>query len=120
MFLFQFVGASCGSHGPYTFYKAFKFVHNNEISILSLGDFFFIKISDNVPVCIGEVQLLWEEKTTNQLLASVRLYFKPRDLPVLWGGQEKADEQNIDISCFGEVSVTTLILAYIFKLSYLF
>ncbi|KAK7110247.1 AT-rich interactive domain-containing protein 5B-like isoform X2 [Littorina saxatilis] len=88
----QFIGAPCGSHGPYTFYKAFKFVDNGKTHILSLGEFFFLKILDEFPVCIGEIQLLWEEKGTNQLLASVRLYFQPRDTP---GGL-------IDESAFGD------------------
>ena len=81
MSFFQFIGAPCGSHGPYTFYKAFKFKSHGKINILSLGEFFFLKILDEFPVCIGEIQLLWEEKGTNQLLASVRLYFQPRDTP---------------------------------------
>lgn len=100
MSFFQFIGAPCGSHGPYTFYKAFKFVDNEKVNILSLGDFFFLKILDDFPVCIGEIQLLWEEKGANQLLASVRLYFQPRDTP---GGP-------IDECLFGDVSIILFII----------
>lgn len=91
MSLFQFVGAPCGQHGPYTFYKAFKYMDCGKMKILSLGEFFFLKILKDIPVCIGEIQLLWEEKGTNQLLASVRLYFQPRDTP------------NGEQYCYGEV-----------------
>lgn len=81
MSLFQFVGSPCGYHGPYTFYKAFQYVDDGKIKVLSIGEFFFLKILEDIPVCIGEIQLLWEEKGTNQLLASVRLYFQPQDTP---------------------------------------
>ncbi|XP_076461153.1 uncharacterized protein LOC143293790 isoform X2 [Babylonia areolata] len=77
----QFIGAPCGSHGPYTFYKAVKFKKDGNLNILKLGEFFYLKILDDFPVCIGEIQLLWEEKGTNQLLTSVRLYFQPQDTP---------------------------------------
>ena len=95
MSLFQFIGAPCGSHGPYTFYKAVKFQRDGKVNILKLGEFFFLKILEDFPLCIGEIQLLWEEKGTNQLLTSVRLYFQPQDAP---GGPHE------DFS-FGDVSI---------------
>ncbi len=82
---FQFVGAPCGKHGPYTFYKAFKYQDprkRDQQRILSLGEFFFVKITDEAPVCCGELQLLWEDRNNeNILLSSVRLYFLPEDTP---------------------------------------
>ncbi|KAI1886922.1 hypothetical protein AGOR_G00200760 [Albula goreensis] len=33
------------------------------------------------PICIAELQLLWEERTTKQLLSSSKLYFLPEDTP---------------------------------------
>lgn len=50
--------------------------------ILALGEFFFVKIwADSEFVSIGELQLLWEDKNTNQVLASLRLYFLPEYTP---------------------------------------
>jgi hypothetical protein len=78
----QFVGPSCGHHASYTFYKAIKFVKNGQTKILSLGEFFFVKIwPDSDLVAIGELQLLWEDKNTNQTLSSLRLYFLPEYTP---------------------------------------
>ena len=63
----QFVGPSCGHHASYTFYKAIKYVKNGHTKILSLGEFFFVKIWPNSDlVAIGELQLLWDDKNTNQ------------------------------------------------------
>ena len=82
LFLFQFVGTPCGQHGPYTFYKAFKFKKDFRTNLLSLGEFFFIKIFKDVEVCIGELQLLWEDRyNPGSLLAMVRLYFLPEQTP---------------------------------------
>ncbi|OWF50796.1 AT-rich interactive domain-containing protein 5B-like isoform X2 [Mizuhopecten yessoensis] len=77
----QFVGASCGQHGPYTFYKAFKYFRDNKFRILTLGEFFFLKILKEGPICIGELQLLWENSQEHQFLASVRLYYLPEHTP---------------------------------------
>lgn len=78
----QFVGASCGHHASYVFYKAIKYVKNGQTKILSLGEFFFVKIWPNSDlVAIGELQLLWEDKNTNQTLSSLRLYFLPEYTP---------------------------------------
>ncbi|XP_041371233.1 AT-rich interactive domain-containing protein 5B-like isoform X2 [Gigantopelta aegis] len=89
----QFVGASCGQHGPYTFYKAFKYHKDEKPKILSLGEFFFVEILKGAPVSIGELQLIWEDKNNNQLLASVRLYFLPEHTPD--GKQEYHGEDEI-------------------------
>ncbi|XP_048249464.1 AT-rich interactive domain-containing protein 5B-like isoform X1 [Haliotis rufescens] len=77
----KFVGSSCGQHGPYTFYKAFKYFKDKKPKILSLGEFFFVEIVRDAPVSIGELQLLWHDKNSNQLLTSVRLYFLPDHTP---------------------------------------
>ncbi|KAG7228544.1 hypothetical protein INR49_007718, partial [Caranx melampygus] len=75
------VGSSCGLHGPYIFYKAFKFNRDGKPRILSLGDFFFVRCKPEDPICIAELQLLWEERTSKQLLSSSKLYFLPEDTP---------------------------------------
>lgn len=78
----QFVGPSCGHHASYSFYKAIKYVKNGQTKILSLGEFFFVKIWPNSDlVAIGELQLLWEDKNTDQTLSSLRLYFLPEYTP---------------------------------------
>ncbi|XP_031602567.2 AT-rich interactive domain-containing protein 5B [Oreochromis aureus] len=77
----KWVGSSCGLHGPYIFYKAFKFNRNAKPRILSLGDFFFVRCKPEDPICIAELQLLWEERTSKQLLSSSKLYFLPEDTP---------------------------------------
>ncbi|XP_044069307.1 AT-rich interactive domain-containing protein 5B [Siniperca chuatsi] len=77
----KWVGSSCGLHGPYIFYKAFKFHRDGKPRILSLGDFFFVRCKPEDPICIAELQLLWEERTSKQLLSSSKLYFLPEDTP---------------------------------------
>ncbi|CAH1783849.1 unnamed protein product [Owenia fusiformis] len=77
----QFVGKSCGKHGQYTFFKALKYSRGEKYRIVSLGEFFFLKVSDNSGVGIGELQLLWEEKGQPIPLVSVRLYFLPENTP---------------------------------------
>jgi hypothetical protein len=79
----QFVGPSCGHHASYTFYKAAKYLNKNgQTKILSLGEFFFVKIwHDSDIISIGELQLLWEDKNSNQILTSLRLYFLPEYTP---------------------------------------
>ncbi|XP_039995902.1 AT-rich interactive domain-containing protein 5B [Xiphias gladius] len=78
----KWVGSSCGLHGPYIFYKAFKFYRDGKPRILSLGDFFFVRCKPEDPICIAELQLLWEERTSKQLLSSSKLYFLPEDTPL--------------------------------------
>uniref|UniRef100_A0A9J7YCW4 AT-rich interactive domain-containing protein 5B n=1 Tax=Cyprinus carpio carpio TaxID=630221 RepID=A0A9J7YCW4_CYPCA len=75
------VGSPCGSHGPYIFYKAFRFHLEGKARILSLGDFFLVRCKAGDPICIAELQLLWEERTSKQLLSSSKLYFLPEDTP---------------------------------------
>ncbi|XP_034041287.1 AT-rich interactive domain-containing protein 5B isoform X2 [Thalassophryne amazonica] len=77
----KWVGSSCGLHGPYIFYKAFKLYQDGKPRILSLGDFFFVRCKPEDPVCIAELQLLWEERTSKQLLSSSKLYFLPENTP---------------------------------------
>lgn len=77
----QWVGSSCGLHGPYIFYKAFKYNQDSKTRILSLGDFFFVRCKPEDPICVAELQLLWEERTSKQLLSSSKLYFLPEDTP---------------------------------------
>lgn len=81
VFLLQWVGSSCGLHGPYIFYKAFKYNQDGKTTILSLGDFFFVRCKPEDPICVAELQLLWEERTSKQLLSSSKLYFLPEDTP---------------------------------------
>ncbi|XP_030631096.1 AT-rich interactive domain-containing protein 5B [Chanos chanos] len=77
----MWVGSPCGLHGPYIFYKAFRFHLEGKPRILSLGDFFFVRCKPEDPICIAELQLLWEERTIKQLLSSSKLYFLPEDTP---------------------------------------
>ncbi|KAL8570399.1 hypothetical protein ACOMHN_035817 [Nucella lapillus] len=107
----QFVGAPCGSHGPYTFFKAVKFKKDGNLNILKLGEFFYFKILDDFPICIGEIQLLWEEKGTNQLLTSVRLYFQPQDTPgEIQDGSEFGEDEVLAMSEKLIVSVEDLVV----------
>ena len=71
------VGEPCGQHGNYTFYKAFKYQlkANSKIKVLMLGEFFFLRISPHDDPCIGELQLLWDDRTSDQL------YFLPEQTP---------------------------------------
>ncbi|GCB71817.1 AT-rich interactive domain-containing protein 5B isoform X1 [Scyliorhinus torazame] len=77
----KWVGSPCGLHGAYIFYKAFKFRLEGRSRILSLGDFFFVRCKPGAPICIAELQLLWEERNNKQLLSSSKLYFLPEDTP---------------------------------------
>ncbi|KAL3864538.1 hypothetical protein ACJMK2_006212 [Sinanodonta woodiana] len=77
----KLIGAPCGQHGSYTFYKAFKFSKDGKEKIVTLGEFFFMKILNTIPVCIAELQLLWEDRSSSHTLSSVRLYFLPQDTP---------------------------------------
>lgn len=79
---YKLIGVPCGHHGPYTFYKAFKYTKNDKTNILALSEFFFVKLwNDSDLVSIGELQLLWEDKNTEQTLASLRLYILPENTP---------------------------------------
>ncbi|XP_056152776.1 AT-rich interactive domain-containing protein 5B-like [Lampris incognitus] len=78
----MWVGSPCGLHGPYIFYKAFRFHLDGRGRILSLGDFFLVRCLPGEPVCVAELQLLWEERASKQLLSSSKLYFLPEDTPL--------------------------------------
>lgn len=81
-FFLQFVGSPCGHHGNYTFYKAFKYTLHGKQRILSLGEFFFVKIWEEEDiVSVGEAQLLWEDRSSGQILVSLRIYFLPENTP---------------------------------------
>ncbi|XP_076057980.1 uncharacterized protein LOC143035187 isoform X3 [Oratosquilla oratoria] len=78
----QFVGSPCGYHGNYTFYKAFRYSLHGKQRILALGEFFFVKIWEEEDlISIGEAQLMWEDKSSGQILVSLRLYFLPENTP---------------------------------------
>ncbi|CAH2216179.1 jg292 [Pararge aegeria aegeria] len=75
------VGAPCGHHGQYTFYKAIRLTGQSE-RIYAIGDFFFVRIwQDSELVSIGELQLLWTDRVSDQTLVSLRLYFLPENTP---------------------------------------
>ncbi|GFR90468.1 AT-rich interactive domain-containing protein 5B-like [Elysia marginata] len=78
---FQFYGAPCLQHTNYVFYKAFKYKNQKRSKILAQGDFFFLKILQDIPLCIAEIELIWEDKASNQQLSSLRLYFRPEHTP---------------------------------------
>lgn len=100
MYLFQFVGAPCGRHAQNTFYKAFKYFHDGKYKILTLGEFFFMKISKMSPVCVGELQMIYSIKSQedDSVMASVRAYFLPEHTPE--GRQESHGEVYIDFFYF--------------------
>ncbi|CAH0599491.1 unnamed protein product [Chrysodeixis includens] len=78
---FKLVGAPCGHHGQYTFYKALRLTGASE-KIIAIGDFFFVRVwQDSELVSIGELQLLWTDRVSDQTLVSLRLYFLPENTP---------------------------------------
>lgn len=84
MTLLQWVGTPCGQHGPNTFYKGCKFYKNGKWRVLSRGEFFFLKTSETEPLCIAELQLLWQDDKAvsgGLMLSSSKLYFLPEDTP---------------------------------------
>jgi len=98
------VGASCGQHGPYTFYKAAKVVNQQKLSsrILALGDFFLVKLwTDQEIIAIGELQLLWTDcyQSPDSPLASLKLYFLPENTPD--GRHEEHGEVNFKFDVIG-------------------
>lgn len=79
---YKLIGTPCGQHGPYTFYKAMKYTKDGKTNILALSEFFFVKLwTDSDLISIGELQLLWEDKNSEQTLASLRLYILPENTP---------------------------------------
>lgn len=81
MYPAHFVGSACGKHSSYTFFKAFKFRKKEKFKILTLGQSFFIQISEQSPLCVAELQLLWEDTQSNEKLSSTKLYFLPESTP---------------------------------------
>ncbi|XP_022097682.1 AT-rich interactive domain-containing protein 5B-like [Acanthaster planci] len=81
----QWLGAPAGQHGPNTFYKGCKFFKDGKWRILSMGEFFFLKTSETEPLCIAELQLLWQDDKAENgdglMLSSSKLYFLPEDTP---------------------------------------
>ncbi|XP_067000975.2 AT-rich interactive domain-containing protein 5B-like isoform X1 [Anabrus simplex] len=103
----ELIGAPCGHHGPYTFYKAFKYRKNGKHKILALSDFFFVKLwSDSDLMSIGELQLLWIDKNSEQVLASLRLYFLPENTPE--GRSDDHGEVSLDVSRYIRLSCFSL------------
>lgn len=79
---FKLVGSPCGHHGQYSFYKAFRYTSGGRERILAISDFFFVRLwQDSELVSIGELQLLWTDRTSDQTLVSLRLYFLPENTP---------------------------------------
>ncbi|XP_055498870.1 uncharacterized protein LOC129701603 [Leucoraja erinacea] len=85
----EWIGSPCGSHGPYTFYRAFNVLVSGSSGqdkaprtlTAKLGQFLFVRCQPHEPECIAELQLLWEDRSRQQMLASTRLYFSPEDTP---------------------------------------
>ncbi|CAK1597585.1 unnamed protein product [Parnassius mnemosyne] len=78
---YKLLGSPCGQHGQYTFYKAIRLTGKRE-RIVAIGDFFFVRIwQDSELVSIGELQLLWTDRVSDQTLVSLRLYFLPENTP---------------------------------------
>jgi hypothetical protein len=111
----QIVGAPCGQHGSYTFYKAFKYSRRGITRILSLSDFFFVKISSIYPVSIGELQLIWTEKNSDVLLCSLRLYFLPENTP---DGRAESHGQVRSINCVLILHCNTHVYHFITNLDF--
>lgn len=102
---YKLIGAPCAHRGPYTFYKAFEYTKNNVTNILTINEFFFVKLwNDSDLICIGELRLLWEDKSCDRALASLRLYILPENTP---------DGRISDVH--GEVSIDILNFRYCFK-----
>ncbi|KAI5640795.1 ARID/BRIGHT DNA binding domain-containing protein [Phthorimaea operculella] len=79
---FKLVGSPCGQQGQYTFYKALRVTTGKTDKIIAIGDFFFVRIwQDSELVSIGELQLLWTDRVSEQTLVSLRLYFLPENTP---------------------------------------
>ncbi|XP_066248502.1 AT-rich interactive domain-containing protein 5B-like isoform X2 [Euwallacea similis] len=93
----QLVGGPCGQHGPYTFYKAFKYAKSGVKKLITLSEFFFVKMwRDSDLLCIGELQLLWTDKNSEQTLTSLRLYFLPENTPE--GRMDQGEDEVLAIS----------------------
>lgn len=49
-------------------------------SVYRLGEFFVLQFP-NLPICVAEIQLAWEDTIKHDKLLSLRLYFRPEDTP---------------------------------------
>lgn len=79
---YKLIGAPCAVRGPYTFYKAFKYTKNGVTNILTINEFFFVKLwNDSDLISIGELRLLWQDQNCDKALASLRLYILPENTP---------------------------------------
>jgi len=75
----EWVGSEVGHHAAYTFYKGFKYLQaGQKWKVVGIGQFLFVRIwGETDLISVAEVQLLWEDKSTDQKMCSVRLYFLP-------------------------------------------
>ncbi|KOB67416.1 putative AT-rich interactive domain-containing protein 5B, partial [Operophtera brumata] len=68
-------------HRQHTIYKALRLTGAKE-RIIAIGGFFFVRVwQDSELVSIGELQLLWKDRISEQTLISLRLYFLPENTP---------------------------------------
>ncbi|CAL1282602.1 unnamed protein product [Larinioides sclopetarius] len=77
----QFVGPPCGQYGAHTFYRGFRYTKAGKSRDISLGDFFFVRMSADEDPCIGELQLLCSNRNNELQLSALRLYFLPEQTP---------------------------------------
>ncbi|GFS99272.1 AT-rich interactive domain-containing protein 5B [Nephila pilipes] len=77
----QFVGPPCGQYGAHTFYRGFRYTKQGKSREISLGEFFFVRISAEEDPCIGELQLLCSNRNNDLQLSALRLYFLPEQTP---------------------------------------
>ncbi|CAF97095.1 unnamed protein product, partial [Tetraodon nigroviridis] len=77
----QWVGSSCGLHGPYIFYKAFKFSRDGRSRILALGDFFFVRCHPEEPICVADFSFSGRRGRASNFYPAPNFTFYPRILP---------------------------------------
>lgn len=83
--------------------------------MLALSEFFFVKIwSDSDLVSIGELQLLWEDKNSEQVLSSLRLYFLPENTP-----EGRSDDQG-EVSTFFNLIIRVSLIVIVSKCIFIF
>lgn len=72
---------------------------------MTLSEFFFVKLwIDSDLVCIGELQLLWMDKNSDQVLSSLRLYFLPENTPE--GRMDHGEVSNIYFVFYANISAS--------------
>ncbi|RDD38821.1 AT-rich interactive domain-containing protein 5B [Trichoplax sp. H2] len=106
----EWIGERCGWHGVYSFYRSLRTASSGISSVYRLGEFFVLQFSD-LPICIAEIQLAWEDTVKHDKLLSLRLYFRPEDTPdgnrplYQYGEDELlASDENIIIRCHELIS----------------